>query len=312
MSSALVIAMPGNERFASEIAAALGTETGQIETRHFPDGESYVRFRSDVRDRELVMVATLDRPDCKYLPLHFAAAAARELGASRVGLVAPYLAYMRQDRRFHEGEAVTSRTFARLLSSAFDWLVTVDPHLHRTGSLSEIYSIPAKAVHAAPLISDWIKANVVRPVIVGPDAESEQWVSNVAARTGAPYRVLSKERHGDRDVEISVPDLDDVRDRTPVLVDDIVSSGRTMIEAVRQLRARGLPAPVCVAVHALFADASYRALQDLGATVVSTDTVAHPSNTIESAGVVAECVKTLRPVPTRPEPERGTVPRPHR
>jgi ribose-phosphate pyrophosphokinase len=151
MSSALVIAMPGNERFASEIAAALGTETGQIETRHFPDGESYVRFRSDVRDRELVMVATLDRPDCKYLPLHFAAAAARELGASRVGLVAPYLAYMRQDRRFHEGEAVTSRTFARLLSSAFDWLVTVDPHLHRTGSLSEIYSIPAKAVpcHAA-------------------------------------------------------------------------------------------------------------------------------------------------------------------
>lgn len=293
MSSPLVIAMPGNERFASEIAAALGAEAGQIETRHFPDGESYVRFRSDVRDRELVMVATLDRPDGKYLPLHFAAAAARELGTSRVGLVAPYLAYMRQDRRFHEGEAVTSRTFARLLSSAFDWLVTVDPHLHRTGSLGEIYSIPAKAAHAAPLISDWIRANVAHPVIIGPDAESEQWVSDVAARAGSPYRVLSKTRRGDRDVEITVPVLDDVRDRTPVLVDDIVSSGRTMIETVRKLRARGMPAPVCVAVHALFADESYRALKALDAVVVSTDTVPHESNAIGTSAIVADGLQQL-------------------
>ena len=181
MSSALVIAMPGNERFAGETAAALDAETGQIETRHFPDGESYIRFRSDVRGRGWQPSPALDRPDGKYLPLHFAAAVARELGASKVGLVAPYLAYMRQDRRFHEGEAVTSVTFARLLSSAFDWLVTVDSHLHRMGSLGEIYSIPAKAAHAAPLISEWIKANVAHPVIIGPDAESEQWVAAVAA-----------------------------------------------------------------------------------------------------------------------------------
>lgn len=293
MSSALVIAMPGNESFAGEIAAALGAEAGQIETRRFPDGESYVRFRSDVRDRDLVMVATLDRPDGKYLPLHFAAAAARELGASKVGLVAPYLAYMRQDQRFHEGEAVTSGTFARLLSSAFNWLVTVDPHLHRTGSLREIYSIPAKVAHAAPLISDWIRANIARPVIIGPDAESEQWVSDVAARAGAPYRVLSKTRRGDRDVEIILPDLGDVADLTPVLVDDIVSSGRTMIETVEQMRAHGLPAPACVAVHALFADESYRTLKALGAVVVSTDTVPHESNAIGTSAIVADGLRQL-------------------
>ena len=294
MSSPLVIAMPGNERFASEIAAALGAEAGQIETRRFPDGESYIRLRSDVRDRELVMVATLDRPDGKYLPLHFAAAAARELGASKVGLVAPYLAYMRQDRRFHEGEAITSVTFARLVSSSFDWLVTVDPHLHRRGSLAEIYSIPARVGHAASLVSDWIRTNVPSPVVMGPDAESEQWVADVATRAGSPYRVLSKVRQGDRDVKITIPSLDDVRDRTPVLVDDIVSSGRTMIETVQQLRARGLPAPICVAVHALFADDSYRALKELGAKVVSTDTVPHESNTIGTSAVVVDCVRQVR------------------
>ena len=167
------------------------------------------------------------------LPLLFAAATARELGASRVGLVAPYLAYMRQDRRFKPGEAVTSRQVARLLSDAFDWLVTVDPHLHRYSSLADIYSIPTHVVHAAPLIAEWIKANVTNPLIIGPDSESEQWVAAVASDVGAPYSVLEKVRHGDRDVEIRLKDLEQWKGRTPVLVDDIISTGRTMIEAVR-------------------------------------------------------------------------------
>ena len=108
----------------------------------------------------------------------------------QVGLVAPYLAYMRQDRRFKPGEAVTSREVAQLLSGAFDWLVTVDPHLHRYTSLAEIYRIPTHVTHAAPLISQWIKANVPRALVIGPDSESEQWVSAVASEAGAPFTVL--------------------------------------------------------------------------------------------------------------------------
>ena len=200
---------------------------------------------------------------------------------------------MRQDRRFHDGEAVTSGSFASLVSSAFDWMVTVDPHLHRHNALSEIYSIPTAVGHAAPLIADWIRANVGMPVIVGPDIESEQWVADVATRADCPYRVLRKERRGDRDVKITIPPLDDVAERIPVLVDDIVSSGRTMLEAVAQLRATALPAPVCIAVHALFADDSYRALKRLGAKVVSTDAVPHESNAIALASIVADCVRRV-------------------
>ena len=129
---------------------------------HFPTARPTCASPLIRPDRRIALVCTLDRPDAKMLPLLFAAAAARELGASQVGLVAPYLAYMRQDRRFKPGEAVTSREFARLLSGAFDWLVTVDPHLHRYASLAEIYRIPTRVVHAAPLISQWIRTRIER------------------------------------------------------------------------------------------------------------------------------------------------------
>src|SRR5438094_7995625 len=192
MTAPLFIAMPGNEAMTRKLAGLLDAGVGHVELRAFPDGETYLRFISDLADRTLVIVCTLDRPNDKLLPLLFAAATARELGAAKIGLVAPYLAYMRQDRRFKPGEAVTSREVARLVSDGFDWLVTVDPHLHRYGSLAEIYHIPTRVVPAAPRFSHWIKAHVSDPLIVGPDVESEQWSAAAARDAGAPYSVLQK------------------------------------------------------------------------------------------------------------------------
>lgn len=153
MTPILLIPMPGNERLAAGLAAQLDCETGELNTRRFPDGETYLRFATDLDKRSVAIVCTLAPSNEKILPLIFAAATARELGAWKVGLVAPYLAYMRQDRRFNPGEAVTSRQMAHLISETFDWMATVDPHLHRYGDLSEIYSIPTRVVHAAPLVS---------------------------------------------------------------------------------------------------------------------------------------------------------------
>ncbi len=140
----------------------------------------------DLTGRRVALVCTLDRPDPKLLPLLFAARTASELGDASVGLVAPYLAYMRQDRRFHTGEAVSARLFASILSPQFDWLVTVDPHLHRIHSLAAIYEMATRVLHAAPAIARWIAREVENPVLIGPDGESVQWVSEVARTTGAP------------------------------------------------------------------------------------------------------------------------------
>ncbi len=282
--------MPGNEAFGRHLAEDGRWELGAIETRQFPDGESYVRIRSDVAGKAVDLVCTLARPDDGFLRLIFAADAARAFGAREVTLVAPYLAYMRQDRRFQPGEAVTSKSFARLVSSSFDRLVTVDPHLHRYPALTALYTIPADTLHAAPLLTDWIAAEVNDPLLVGPDEESEQWVSAIAARIGAPHAVLRKIRRGDRNVDVELPDLSKWRGRQPVLVDDIASSGRTLIEAARKLPLQGFARPVVVVVHGIFADDSFQRLAPLCSRIVSADSVPHQSNAIGLAQLVARAL----------------------
>jgi ribose-phosphate pyrophosphokinase len=299
MTAPLVIAMPGNEATTRALARMLHADIGQIEMHAFPDGETYLRFLADLAGRTLVLVCTLDWPNGKILPLLFAAATARELGAAHIGLVSPYLAYMRQDRRFKPGEAVTSHEVARLLSDAFDWLTTVDPHLHRYGSLAELYRIPTRVVHATAAISRWIRANVPNPLIIGPDSESEQWVSAVAGYAGAPYTVLEKVRRGDREVEISVKNLRDLDGLTPVLVDDIISSGRTMIEAVRLIMESGATSPVCIAVHGLFADHSDLLLAQAGARVVTSNSIPHETNDIDVEEFLASAIRELVSLPAR-------------
>jgi ribose-phosphate pyrophosphokinase len=290
----IVFHLPGDETFADRLVRTLQSERAALALHRFPDGESLVRLAADVSGRVVVLACSLARPDEKTLPLLFAADAARDLGASRVLLAAPYLAYLRQDRRFHAGEAVTSRTYAALLSAAFDGLVTADPHLHRYHALDEIYRIPTRVVHAAPLIARWVSAQVERPLLIGPDSESEQWVAEVAAGAGAPWTVLQKIRRGDRDVEVSLPDTSAWRDRQPVLVDDIVSSARTMIQAVASIRRVGLPAPLCIGVHALFAPGAFEELlATRPARVLTCDTVPHASNEISVVEPMALALKEL-------------------
>jgi ribose-phosphate pyrophosphokinase len=239
----------------------------------------------------VVLLCSLDRPDDKFLPLMFAATTARDLGATSVGLVSPYLAYMRQDRQFRPGEAVTSTYFAQTLALQVDWLVTVDPHLHRRSALSEIYAVPAIALHAAPLVAEWIQEAVKQPLLVGPDAESAQWVAAVARDAGAPHLVLQKTRRGDRDVEVSVPEIERWRDHTPALVDDIVSTAPTMIATVGHLIRAEMRRPVCVAVHGIFAGGAYRELLDAGASrIVTANTVPHETNAIDLTDPLADAI----------------------
>ncbi len=285
----ILFALPGNEDLTKKIAKQLNAEVGETLIRQFPDGETYVQIKSDVKDKKVILVCTLHQPDEKLLPLYFLSKTAIDLGAKCTCLIAPYLAYMRQDRRFHEGEAITSEYFGTLLSQFAETLVTVDPHLHRRSSLSEIYSISSKVMHAANHISDWIKNNVENPILVGPDSESEQWVSEVAKNAGAPFMVLEKIRHGDKDVEVSVPNVENYKNHTPVLVDDIISSARTMIETVQHLNKAGMNPPICIGIHGVFGGNAYQELQKSGvADIVTCNTIPHPSNKIDISDLLVE------------------------
>ena len=285
----IIFSYPDNFEFTEKLAKKLGCKLGDVVFKHFPDAESYVRISSEVKDQDVVLVCSLTNPDSKILPIIFFAETAKKLGAKSVGLVAPYLAYMRQDKSFQPGEAVNSKIFANLLSSYVDWVVTVDPHLHRHKALEEIYTIPAVSLHASKIISVWINKNVSKPLLIGPDEESKQWVASVAECINAPYVVLQKIRHNSTSVEVSLPNVEKYLNHTPVLVDDIISTAGTMIETIKHLQNAKMKPTVCVGVHAVFVADAYQKLLNAGVDrVVTCNTIKHKSNEIDVSGLVAE------------------------
>lgn len=289
----IVFALPGNEQLAAGIAEHLKCEKGSFTYHRFPDEESYIRLETNVTGKEVILACTLDRPDNKLMPLYFLAEIIRDAGADKITLVSPYLAYMRQDKKFNPGECITSGHFANLLSTFIDELITVDPHLHRISSLESIYSVPSKVFHSSPYISKWIKENIKNPILIGPDMESKQWVGQVAKDAGAPYTVLVKSRLGDKKVKVSIPKIHKYLEKyTPVIVDDIISTAVTMIKTVEHLKEEGAKPPVCIGIHAVFSGDSYSELQKSGVSkIITCNTIAHSSNGINISVPLSELLK---------------------
>ncbi|WP_300392776.1 ribose-phosphate diphosphokinase [Henriciella sp.] len=278
----LLYALPGSSHLAAPLRQAMQAACGEVDVHRFPDGESYVRFVSDPAGQHVILLSCLNEPDSKLIPLLLAARTAKDLRAASVGLVAPYMPYLRQDTAFQPGEAVSARHIGALLSETFSWAVTLDPHLHRLSALDEVFSIPAGVASAAGSVSGWVRNNVENPIICGPDSESEQWASAIAAACQAPYAVFRKTRHDAQSVDIHIPDGLDLAGYVPVIVDDIVSTGGTMISLVSQLHRRNGAAPVCCIVHGLFPEITGNRILHAGARqLVTTNSIRHKTNAID-------------------------------
>lgn len=291
MTNPPIILNLGSKGLANTIAKTVFGEVGELVHRTFPDGESYIRVPSDLRGRDIVIVADLSDPEKKLIPLLLAAHACASKGAKRIGLVAPYLPYMRQDIEFNPGEAVSSRIFAHLLDPAFDWLLTVDPHLHRIKSLNEIFQLTPVIVNAASKIADWINANIESPVIVGPDEESRQWIEAIANYCDAPYTIGRKLRGGDQCAELEFSDDAEFQGRNVVIVDDIVSTATTILQAQKAITKRGGKVQKTICIHPLF-DHRFKDLNDKSELdIISCNTLSHSSNAIDIYDLISE--KTL-------------------
>ena len=276
--------------FARSLAQAAGLQPYPVQRHRFPDGELKLTLPVPL-PASVVVLRSLHQPNEKLVELVLLADAARGLGVRQLTLVAPYLAYMRQDKAFHAGEAVSQLIVGRLLADRFDAVVTVDPHLHRVATLDE--AVPARrpvTLSAAPLIGAFFAARTPQPLLLGPDAESEQWVK-AAAGGELDYAVCTKQRQGDQDVRIELP-ARSLRGRQVVVVDDVASSGGTLIECARRALAAGATRVDAAVTHALLDAGAEARLAHAGIQrLVSTDSVPHSSNRIGVAGLLASALK---------------------
>lgn len=291
MNGAVIQSLPEGVADAARLANKLGVPFQPIDVHRFPDGELRVTVGSAASTT--ILYVPLDFPNDKLVALLFAAEALRRGGAKRLVLVAPYLCYMRQDTAFHEGEAISQKVIGNLIASTVDRVITVDGHLHRTHDLRAVFpGIEAEDLSAMPSIAAALHGIDWSTVVVGPDEESQAWVSDLAGRLGLAYAVGHKTRNGDRSVEISFADPGVFKGRPVLLVDDIVSSGGTFIDAARALHAAGAATIDAVITHALFPPAMIKDFTRAGIrSVRSTSSVPHPTNAIVLDDVLADALR---------------------
>ncbi|MAM37006.1 MAG: phosphoribosylpyrophosphate synthetase [Erythrobacter sp.] len=289
--TALILGFAESMAPAHRLAEQLGMKAEKVQVRRFPDQESLVTVPASAST--VLIYRSLDDPDRKLIELFLAASAARDLGARRVILVAPYLAYMRQDKAFHAGEAVSQGVIGGLLAAHFDALLTVDPHLHRVFDLSVVLpGIPAINLSAAPALASLVDT-AGDPLIVGPDSESWPWTESIARPLGLSMLIGAKKRRGDRDVVLTLQDAERVRGRPAVLVDDLISSGHTLIEATRLLRSAGATRVEAVVTHCLAMPADLARMAESGISRISaSDSVPGPATRAFLAPLLAEALTT--------------------
>ena len=292
----ILIGFPEGQALAGRLAARTGLPLHQVALHRFPDGESLVRL--EAAPERAVIVRSLDQPNDKLVELQFLAGSLRERGCRELTLVAPYLAYMRQDMEFRPGEVVSQRIMGRWLGGLFDRIVTVDPHLHRTHDLGEVFpGGRAAALTAGPLLGAWARAQGAADqgwVVLGPDEESDHLVTATAKAAGVRGIVGRKVRRGDQDVSVALPTGADLSGRTVLFVDDIISSGGTLIDAAKVACAHGAVRVLAATVHAVFPMERLERFKAAGIElVVSADGIPHPTNAIGLTDLIADCLSVL-------------------
>lgn len=262
------------------LAARLNLPFSVIKRHKFPDGESKLTL-PDTLPEHVIFCLSLDNPNEKLIELMLAADAAKELGAKRLTLVAPYMCYMRQDIAFHPGEVVSQTIIGQFISRHFDAVVTVDPHLHRISHLQQAFPVKdALTLSATEAMTEFLQSEMDAPLVLGPDIESLQWVEAVAKSKGWDYAVCQKRRMGDREVQVSLPNLN-LKGRSVVIVDDMASSGQTLIEATKLCLDKNASSVDVLVTHCLLAQQAESDIIKSGVRHIwSTDSVTHHTNVI--------------------------------
>ncbi len=290
----LLLGFPESYKEARELAELMGIQYADIKIHHFPDGESKVTLPIDMIKtcNQVFIYRSLDKPNEKLVELLLATEGVKNFDGIKQTLIAPYLAYMRQDKEFNPGEVISQKVIGKFLAESFDAVITVDSHLHRIQNLSQ--AIPTRTalnLSATKPMAAFLKNQVDKPFLIGPDEESQQWVEAIALDDKMDFSIASKQRKGDREVIVKLP-VADYKGRNIILVDDVASSGQTLIQAARELK-QYQPKSISVMVtHAFFKDDSIEQLRQEDVTNIwSCNSVSHATNAVSLTDLIANGLK---------------------
>ena len=287
----IVIAGSASPKLATRVAKALKCPLTKPELKRFPDGELYVRVDASLRDEHAVIVQSTHYPqNDNLIELSILLDTTKDLGAKRVTAVVPYLAYARQDKRFKPGEAISIRTVCKLIERAgADDFLTVDVH---QDEIMRNFSIPAYNLTAMPLLGEYIAGlGLHYPIVLGADRKALERARKVAAELVTDYDYLAKKRITPKKVETQPKRLE-VSKRDVVLVDDIVSTGGTIIEAAKILRRQGARKIIAACTHGVFAGDALRKISAAKVKqIIATDTIESRASVVSAARVIAGAIR---------------------
>jgi ribose-phosphate pyrophosphokinase len=283
-----VIGGTASTALAERISRELGNAPFAIPfTKRFPDGELYVRVGGRFEGEDVVVVQS-NRGDQDMIELLLLEDAVREAGARRLFVVVPYFGYARQDRRFFPGEPISARTFSRHIELDADVVVTVD--LHSPQTLSH-FSKPAFEASGIPAIARLLRERPV-DVLVSPDQGGIDRARRMAQILDKPWFALLKKRIDSEHVELSLPTTLPVaiEGKQVVIVDDVISTGGTIVEAARLLKKRNVAGISAACTHGLFLRDAFERIKAVADEVYSTDTLGNPA---EKASVAPDIAQIL-------------------
>jgi ribose-phosphate pyrophosphokinase len=281
-----VVGGSASPSLSKELAKSLRAKLAKVEIKRFPDDECYVRIDEDLSDEDVILVQT-SWPDKNIIELLLLQDAIKEFDVSSLTTVVPYFGYARQDKQFKPGEPISARAIARLIQMNTDEFVTVD--VHAPSVIDWFEGIPAKNIAAYPQIGKHLKSMGIQ-LILSPDEGRADNAKRVADVVNCDADYLVKERL-DGETVVMTPKNLDVKGKKVAIVDDIISTGGTIVKAAEQLRKQGAAKIFAVCTHGVFAGNAIPKLEAVCDDVCTTDTIENPKTCMSVAAEIARIAK---------------------
>lgn len=287
----LIIGGSASQKLAAKIAGELNEPLCPLETRKFPDGERYIRIGGDVGESTVVVQSTGYPQDQNLIELFLILKTLKSMDVENIKVVIPYFGYGRQEKRFKSGEAVSAAVIAELIEAAGASEI-FSINLHEDG-ICNLFNIPSHNLSAMPLVADYIQEKLEDPLIVAPDKGALPFAEEIADNLGCQCDHLEKRRISPEKVETKTKNLD-VKDREAVIIDDIISTGGTIVNASNILRQHGASKVVVSCIHPVLVEDALLKIFAAGVDdVIATDTLNSEVSAISVAPLVAKALKGL-------------------